>query len=221
MNKYRAMSCIRILALILLVLLLPGCSGGKAKETAVPPATATTGGQGGVPATVAVSETNTPLAEGAASPTPGPAAEATATDTTQPAEEPPVPTSTEAAAPTDTAEPTVAAPSTQQGELYEPIRGCARSRLHMGDIIRGAPEIQYVSIRSTFDTHPADNIIRKLFKSELARITSWPACSYGWIMWPIQTADGTRGWVPETNGTDFWLVNVNGMFFPSATPPNR
>jgi hypothetical protein len=216
MNKYRELSCLKILALILLALILTGCLGGKAQSTPTPPATATASEQGGPVAPNQLPATITPPAEEVASPTPEPVKEATPTETPSPTETAPAPsqTPTQEIAPTDTAAPALGS------DFYEPIKGCARSTLHWGDVIRIARGIEYVRIRSSSDTHPPDNIVRRLYRTELAKITGLPYCNYGWIVWPIQTADGTRGWVPESNGTDYWLVKVH-MAFPTATIPSR
>lgn len=215
MNKNRPISRVRILALILLVLLLPGCAP-KPKPTAVPPTTAPVSEPGGSLAQVEATATTAP-AEEAASPTPEGVQEATPTETPAPENTPEAPTPTATLVVLNTAAP---AP-VQEGEVYEPIPGCAKSKLHWGDVIRVVPEKEYVRIRSTSDTHPSDNIIRKLYRSELAKTTGLPVCNYGWIVWPIQTADGTRGWVPESNGTDFWFNVANPWAFPTSTPVSR
>jgi hypothetical protein len=223
MNKFRAMIFIRILALIVLALFLPGCLGNNAKKTGVPTATLTVSEQGEPAAVVDVTETSTMVAEEVSSPTADATEGTIPTETAEPVDESPVeatpvpaPTSTEPAIATDAP---AAAPAGE--DVYEPIPGCARSRLHWGDVIRISPKLEYVRIRSTADTHPADNIVRRLYRSELAQTTGLPVCNYGWILWPIRTADGTLGWVPESDGTTFWLVNVNGSFFPTATLPSR
>jgi hypothetical protein len=217
MYKYKEIIRLRFVALMLLALFLTGCFGGGAKETAAPIESATTSKQAEPVATTEVLATNTPLAEEAFTATPEPVVEKAPTETPSPTEAPPTlsPTNTLEIAPTNTEA------VTSSGDVYEPIPGCAKSRLHWGDTIRISQAIEYVRIRSTADTHPADNVVRRLYRSELAKTIGLPVCNYGWILWPIQTADGTRGWVPESNGTDFWLVNYNDYFFPSATPVSR
>ncbi len=216
MDKYREINRVRILALILLVLLLPGCAP-KPKPTAVPPTTAPVNEPADAPiAQIDATATSAPVEE-AASPTPEAAQATNPTETPAPTSTPSVPTPTATLVVLNTAAPAPA----QAGEVYEPIPGCAKSKLHWGDVIRVAPEKEYVRIRSTSDTHPSDNIIRKLYRSELAKTTGLPVCNYGWIVWPIQTADGTRGWVPESNGTDFWFSVYYAWAFPTSTPVSR
>ncbi len=222
MKKFRELSHLWILALVLLVILLTGCLGTKPQATTAPQATATTGGQAKNPATAvaAVLKANTPQATEAASPTGQPADASKAAATPAPTKAPAA--QSQAAAPTST--PTAvppAAASSQTGESYEPIPGCPSSILHWGDVVHIAQQIEYVRIRSTADTHPADNIVRKLYRTELAKVIGNPVCNYGWLLWPVQTADGTRGWIPETDGTDVWLVRANPWGFPTPTIQSR
>jgi hypothetical protein len=223
MNKYREMNRFQILALILLMLTFTGCLGSKPQAPAAPAATATviqqatSESEGAQVFPTPISDTNTPPAEGIeASPTSVPVEETNTSNELPPTETPsaPSPTDTAVVVPTSAATPALAE------DVYEPIPGCARSRLHWGDIIRIVPEIEYVRIRSTADTSPSDNIVRKWYRSELAQITGLPRCNYGWIIWPIRTADNTKGWVPESNGTTFWVMKVRG-FFPTEVPPSR
>ena len=95
-----------------------------------------------------------------------------------------------------------------QLELYYPIEGCAASRLQDGMVIGLTQGTDYVSIRSDPDTHPSDNKIGRINPGDKATIIGGPECSYGWIMWKIQTEDGIVGWVPESNGEEFWLMAV-------------
>lgn len=231
MNKNRGMNYFRILALILVMLFLPGCLGGKPQGTPAPSASATASGQVEPAAIAQTSESNTPLAEVATSTEAGTSTEvATSTSAQKVEQTSPTHTATpakaaavQAQAPTSTPVVAPAGPESraQAGEVYEPIPGCAPSRMHGGDVIRISPEIEYVRIRSTPDTHPADNIIRRLYRSEVAQLTGRPVCNYGWILWPVQTADGTRGWVAESDGIDFWLVKANSWAFPTPTIQSR
>lgn len=217
MNKHREMSRLRILALVLLVLLLTGCLGNNAKATTAPPATATASQQGGGAVATEVFGANTTQSQQEASATPEPAQAASPTKASLPKAATPAPSATS----TQAAAPSAAAASAQTGDFYEPIPGCPPSQVHWGDVVRIAPEIEYVRIRSTADTHPADNIVRKLYRSELAQTIGNPVCNYGWVLWPIRTADGTKGWVPETDGVDYWLVKARSWAFPTATPQSR
>lgn len=218
MNKNRAMSYFKILALILVVLFLSGCLGGKPQAAPAPAATATTGGQVEPAAITQVTE-NAPQVEATTSTSTQTVEETTPTKTAAPtktlAVQAQAPTSTPVVAPASPESPA------QAGEVYEPIPGCAPSRLYSGYVIRISPEIEYVRIRSTPDTHPSDNIIRRLYRSEVAQLTGRPVCNYGWILWPIQTADGTRGWVAESDGIDFWLVRAASWAFPTPTVQSR
>ena len=116
MNKCRELSCLKILALILLALILTGCLGGKAQATPTPPATATVSEQGEPVAPNQLPATITPPAEEVASPSPEPVKEATPTETPSPTETAPAPSQTPTLkiAPTDTAAPALGS------DFYEP-----------------------------------------------------------------------------------------------------
>lgn len=217
MDKFRRINRLWILALIIVMVLSTGCLGSKPKATAAPPpppsATPTASEPTETEAPKQLPPTNTPQVEEAAPPTPEPVEAAGPTDTPAPEEATPEPTSTEEIQIADTPAPAA------EGEVYEPIPGCAKSTLHRGDVIR-INHVKYVRIRSSPDTHPKDNIVRKWYRTEMAKIQGDPVCNYGWILWPIQTADGTRGWVPESDGTNFWLLKVRNAF-PTSTIPSR
>jgi hypothetical protein len=94
----------------------------------------------------------------------------------------------------------------EQLEPYYPLDNCAASRLFSGMTISLTPGVDYVTLRSTPDIHTGDNKIGKLLPGNKAIILRGPDCSYGWIMWQIQTEEGMVGWVPETDGKEFWLM---------------
>jgi len=94
-------------------------------------------------------------------------------------------------------------------KIYEPIKGCAASRIHTGDIVTLEKDIDYVSIRSEPDTRPSDNKIGKILPGDQAKIIGGPKCNYDWIIWEVKLAsDGLTGWVPESDGNEFWLVPI-------------
>lgn len=94
-------------------------------------------------------------------------------------------------------------------EIYYPLSGCAGSRLHFGDVITVESAAEYVTIRNTPDTHPHDNKIGKILAGEQAEIIDGPVCNYGWILWKIRkNSDGMTGWIPESDGKEFWFMPV-------------
>jgi len=93
---------------------------------------------------------------------------------------------------------------------YYPISDCAASRLYKGDRVYvslgGGPN----GIRSYADVHPADNIIGRAYPGDGMWIIGGPKCSWGWLLWKVDTDSGLRGWTPETkDGVEFWLVPVD------------
>ena len=91
------------------------------------------------------------------------------------------------------------------GPIYYPLSGCAPSRLRVGDTayVYGKDRL---FVRSSEDTHPADNITGYIYLGDLVDVIGGPRCSYGWIMWKISPPSGPDGWTVENNGTDFFLL---------------
>jgi hypothetical protein len=107
-----------------------------------------------------------------------------------------------------TPSPDSEAPSinTNDNSVYYPLRDCAPSRVYLGYIVSPENGVDYISIRSEPDTHPSDNKIGKIYPGEQAKIVGGPLCNYGWILWKIKKlSDGMIGWIPESNGEEFWL----------------
>ncbi len=40
-------------------------------------------------------------------------------------------------------------------------------------------------------------------------LLSGPRCSWGWLIWEVMTETGHRGWTPESNGKEFWLIPLD------------
>lgn len=98
--------------------------------------------------------------------------------------------------------------TTNARQPYTPIADCAKSRIYTGDNVI-LDNTDYVTIRSTPDTHPTDNRIGRLEPGEIAHVVDGPICNYGWILWEIENSDGIHGWIPETNGQEFWLIAID------------
>ncbi len=110
----------------------------------------------------------------------------------------PLPSPTPFPSPTPTWDP-MSAP------IYYPLPNCVASRLHIGDQAMvswiGGPN----AIRWGLDLHE-DNILTYAQPGSILTILDGPWCSHGWIVWFVQMADGTRGFTPEGNGEEYWLV---------------
>jgi hypothetical protein len=111
---------------------------------------------------------------------------------TQPAPEPLGPT------PTPTWDP-LAAP------IYFPLADCVASRLHIGDdamvsLVGGAN-----AIRTSTDVRIDNNIVGYADPGDTVRIIMGPECSFGLLMWFVETRDGLRGFTPEGDGNEYWL----------------
>jgi hypothetical protein len=112
----------------------------------------------------------------------------------------PLPTSTPEPTPSPTWDP-LSAP------IYYPLADCVASRLHVGDkamvsLVGGAN-----GIRSGMDIH-YDTIDYYAQPGEILLIVAGPYCSWGWIVWLVETSSGYRGFTPEGNGNEYWLFPV-------------
>lgn len=139
------------------------------------------------------------------SPTPPPPAVITqvVTQMITPTPEPtstPIPTETPQKTPTPTYDP-LSAP------IYYPLPNCAASRLHVGD----KAMVSYVgganAIRQSPDLHTGV-IDYYAQPGEILNIVGGPECSYGWIVWLVETQSGYRGFTPEGNGDEYYLFPV-------------
>lgn len=90
--------------------------------------------------------------------------------------------------------------------VYYPVEGCGPS------IVRPSFDV-YVSmkggknaIRSSTDISSPHNIIGYALPGEHLKVISGPVCSWGWLMWMVETDYGLTGWTPESDGTSFWLI---------------
>jgi len=89
--------------------------------------------------------------------------------------------------------------------IYYPIKDCVASRLHVGDravvTIGGGPN----AIRYGSDLHN-DTIMGYAQEGERMLIVDGPWCSYGWLVWMVQTDSGLTGFTPEGDGNEYWLL---------------
>jgi hypothetical protein len=110
--------------------------------------------------------------------------------------------------PTNTPQVVSEAVQVEARQPYYPLKDCAASRLYLRDRVYvsygGGPN----GIRTEPDVHPKDNIISREPPGAGMVIISGPACSYGWILWQVETDSGYVGWTPESDGTEFWLIPV-------------
>jgi hypothetical protein len=112
---------------------------------------------------------------------------------------PPSPTPTSPPLPTATWDP-LSAP------IYYPLEDCAASRLKVGGkaFVANGGE---VGIRYGQDIH-YDSVATTAQMGDVLDITAGPYCSWGWIIWMVQTKDGFVGFIPEGNGETYWLLPV-------------
>lgn len=131
----------------------------------------------------------------------------------------PLPTHTKKVEPTRV--PTSKPTRTPTLMTYLPIPGCAKSRIHEGDLVMISLGGGRNAIRNKPDTHPTDNVVGYAEEGELIEIIGGPECNYGWLLWKVKTASGLRGWTPETNGSEFWLVPIEKWNACSGALPSN
>ena len=92
--------------------------------------------------------------------------------------------------------------------IYYPLPDCVASRLHKNDTaivtsVGGANGIRYSP-----DMSLSDNIEQYAQPGDTLIIRDGPWCSYGWIVWFVETSGGFLGYTPEGNGEVYWLLPV-------------
>ncbi len=155
-----------------------------------------------------------------------------------PAETDPAPTATQSTVietdlpvftpePTNTSVPIVvqqptatrAADFTPTPKVYSPLSGCADSRLHVGDSAFISFETGRVGMRSEPVAKIGDKLVRKLEAGEIVHITDGPVCDLGWVFWEVRTVNSETGWIPEGDGSEYWVVPIaTNDVCPGAKP---
>ncbi len=106
-------------------------------------------------------------------------------------------------------------------KLYHPLADCAPSHLKLGDSAFINYEGGKNNIRNEPDTHPSDNVIGVVYPGEVVLIVGGPVCNYGWLLWEVQTTRNEKGWTPETDGKDFWLLPLTTRQLCDGALPTR
>ncbi len=95
----------------------------------------------------------------------------------------------------------------QQGfYVYYPVEGCGPSIVRPSFHVYVSMDGGKNAIRSSPDISSAHNIIGYALPGEHLKVISGPVCSWGWLMWMVETDYGLTGWTPESNGKSFWLI---------------
>jgi hypothetical protein len=75
-------------------------------------------------------------------------------------------------------------------------------------------------IRSEPDTSK-DNGVGIIQPGEVVRIVDGPICNFGWILWKVETSRQERGWTPESDGDEFWLLPLATRDICEGALPTR
>lgn len=89
--------------------------------------------------------------------------------------------------------------------VYEPIPGCAASRLKPGMWTFVSIGGGQNAIRSNPDLHAGDNWVGVAEEGELLLVVGGPECNLKHIVWEVWKDNELTGWTPESDGTEFWL----------------
>lgn len=92
--------------------------------------------------------------------------------------------------------------------IYYPLPDCVASRLYKGDTAMVSFQGGDNAIRYSPDMSLAENIVGYAQPGDRLIIRDGPYCSYGWLVWFVETLDGVLGYTPEGNGETYWLVPV-------------
>ena len=131
-------------------------------------------------------------------------------------------TPTPSITPTEILTPSPTAYMSPTPAAYYPIAGCAASQLRLGDSAFVSYSGGRNRLRSEPDTHPSDNFIDEdAHPGEVLLIVGGPECNHGWILWEVETTRQIRGWTPETNGTDFFLLPLATRQLCEGAMPSR
>lgn len=95
----------------------------------------------------------------------------------------------------------------QQGfYVYYPLEGCGPSIVRVSFNVYVSMDGGKNAIRSNPDISSPHNIIGYALPGEHLKVISGPVCSWGWLMWMVETDYGLTGWTPESDGKSFWLI---------------
>ena len=146
--------------------------------------------------------------------------EATPSDSSAPETPAPpeVPTATEIP---PTLTPTTAVSPT--AKTYYPLSDCGPSKLHVGD----SAYLPYGEGKMTIRKEPSARIsgtelaIRKMDEGEILHVIDGPVCDMGWVFWEVRTVYSEYGWIPEGDGSAFWVLPLNTQSVCSGAKPTR
>jgi hypothetical protein len=92
--------------------------------------------------------------------------------------------------------------------IYYPLPDCVASRLHKGDTAMVSYQGGDNAIRYSPDMSLSENIVQYASPGDQLIIRDGPYCSFGWLVWFVETLDGFLGYTPEGNGESYWLLPV-------------
>ena len=116
---------------------------------------------------------------------------------------------------------TTAVNFTPTPRVYSPLSECAASRLHVGDSAFINFETGRVGMRSKPVAKIGDTLVRKLEEGEIVHVIDGPVCDLGWVFWKVRTVYSETGWIPEGDGSEFWVVPIATYDVCTGAKPTR
>lgn len=93
---------------------------------------------------------------------------------------------------------------------YMPLEDCPPSYLKVGIHAVVSYEGESSMIRPLPDMSSAARI-GYAAPGEVLTVIGGPVCSFGWLVWQIETQYGLKGWTPETDGENYWLIPLSSL----------
>lgn len=104
---------------------------------------------------------------------------------------------------------------------YYPLSGCGESQVHLGDSVYVNYATGKVGMREEPSARMGDLLIRRLDEGEVLHVIDGPICDMGWVFWKVRTVYSEKGWIPEGDENEFWVLPLNTEKVCSGAKPTR
>lgn len=106
-------------------------------------------------------------------------------------------------------------------KTYYPLSDCSPSQIHPGDSVYVNYDTGKMSMREEPTARIGDSLIRKLDEGEVLHIIDGPVCDMDWVFWKVRTVHSEKGWIPEGDGDEFWVLPLNIEHVCTGAKPTR
>lgn len=104
---------------------------------------------------------------------------------------------------------------------YYPLGDCAASQLSVGDSAFVNFATGSITIRNEPVARIGNSAIRKLSVGEVLHVIGGPVCDMGWVFWEVRTVNSEKGWLPEGDSSEFWILPIHTRDVCSGAKPTR